>query len=135
MSPRFITGKKPPSGHYSSGVLANNFLFVSGQLPINPDTGEISLGSISEQVMYCLSGVEEVLKLAGGTKFNIVNITVYIDDINHWNKVNDSFKSFFGNHKPARCIVPTEKLHHNASIEIEAIAYIESLDDTESKLC
>lgn len=112
-------------GHYVPGMISNGMLYISGQLPVDANTGKIVKGDIVVQTEVTLNNLERVLKAAGLKKENVVQCRIYISDIEFWDSVNDVYKTFFGDHKPARAIVPTQKLHHNASIEIEAIAEME----------
>lgn len=111
-----------PKGHYSQAVEFRNLIFVSGQLPINPFSGEIMKGDIEEQTSRVLENIEIILKDSGSDKNSILKTTVYISDMANWPKVNEVYKSFFKKHKPARAVVPTNELHHEVLIEIEAIA-------------
>ena len=113
------TNKK---GHYSSGVLLGNTLYISGQLPMDPETGKPTGGGIEEQTRTALANVERVLQAAGLGKENVAMCRVYIPDVSLWDAVNDVYAAFFGTHKPARVVVPTRELHHGALVEIEAIA-------------
>lgn len=113
-----------PAGHYSQAIVHNNVIYVSGQLSINPITGEKEYGSINEQVERALSNIELILSEAGSSKNKILKMTIYIPDIKLWDKVNDTYSKFFGEHKPARVIVPSRELHFGLSVEIDAIASI-----------
>ena len=111
-----------PAGHYSQAVEFNDLIFVSGQLPVNPETNEKVLGTIDEQTHQALKNVKAILKAAGSNLQNVIKVTVYISDIALWDKVNKIYATYFGDHKPARAIVPTRELHHGFKIEIEAVA-------------
>ncbi|MCX7787724.1 MAG: Rid family detoxifying hydrolase [Spirochaetes bacterium] len=120
-----LTKEAPiPKGHYAQGILAGGFLFISGQLPIDPETGDLVSGGMEEQAVQVLRNLEAVVKAAGGSKEDVVKVTVYIPDIGQWSAVNRIYGEFFGNHKPARSIVPTRELHYGALLEVEAIAWI-----------
>ena len=113
-----------PSGHYSQAVVHNNIVYVSGQLPIDPKTGEKCLGSIEEQTKQVLENVSEILKAAGSDMNQVLKITLYVSDIELWGRVNTVYSEFFDKHRPARAVVPTRDLHYGFKIEIEAIAAI-----------
>ncbi len=115
----FDTNKK---GHYSPGVLVGNILYVSGQLPMDPVTGTLAAGGIAEQTRAALNNVERVLNAAGLTRNDVAMCRVYIPDVALWDAVNEVYADFFGEHKPARVVVPTRALHHGALVEIEAMA-------------
>lgn len=119
------THKAPrPGGHYAQAMVYNDMVFVSGQLPIDPATGEKKLGSIEEQTEQVLSNVAAILEAAGSGLHNVLKTTVYISDIALWDKVNSVYARFFGDHRPARAMVPTKALHHGFLVEIEATAFI-----------
>ena len=119
------TQKAPrPGGHYSQAMVYNDLVFVSGQLPIDPSTGEKKLGPIEEQTEQVLSNVAAILEAAGSGLHNVLKTTVYIADISLWDKVNTIYARFFGDHKPARAVVPTRELHHGFLVESEAMAFI-----------
>lgn len=120
---RIQTNDAPsPGGHYAQGVSHGGFLFVSGQLPIDAQTGEKKTGTIEEQTRQVLDNVLAVVAAAGGDKSHIVKTTVYISDIDLWDRVNEVYAKFFGLYRPARAIVPVKELHHGFQIEIEAVA-------------
>ena len=113
-----------PSGHYSQAIVHNDLVFVSGQLAIDPDTGEKKLGPIEEETRQVLSNLAMILKAAGSDLHKVIKTTVYVSDISLWGKVNSVYAEFFGDHRPARAVVPTRELHFGFKIEIEAIAAI-----------
>ena len=119
---RLITLDTKKKGHYSPGVLAGNTLYISGQLPIDPETSQLVAGGIQAQTKAALGNVDRVLTAAGLAKTDVAMCRVYIPDMAYWDTVNDIYAAFFGEHKPARVIVPTRELHHGALVEIEAIA-------------
>ena len=120
---RIETDKAPkPRGHYAQGVSHGGFVFVSGQLPIVPATGEKITGSIEEQTRQVLDNVFAVVEAAGSDKSRIVKTTVYVSDIELWGRVNEVYAAFFGLYRPARAVVPVKELHHGFKIEIEAVA-------------
>lgn len=113
-----------PRGHYSQAVQFNDLIFVSGQLPLNPFTGEPIKGDIEEQASQVLENIETILKDSGSDKRKILKTTAYISNMSHWPRVNEVYKKFFGKHKPARAVVPTKELHYGVMIEIEAVAAV-----------
>lgn len=113
-----------PAGHYSQAIAHDNLLFISGQLSIDPNTGEKKFGSIEEETLQTLENMELILKEAGTCKEKVLKVTLYIPDIQLWDRVNKVYKEFFGYHKPTRSVVPTKDLHYGFKIEIEAIAAI-----------
>lgn len=113
-----------PGGHYSQAIVHENLVYVSGQLAIDPRTGEKRIGTIEEQVRQALHNVAAVLEAAGSDITHVLKTTVYISDIELWARVNVEYAKFFGNHRPARAVVPTKTLHYGFQIEIEAVAAI-----------
>ncbi len=122
---KLISGNTSKGGHYSPGVLSRGTLYISGQLPIDPNTGKIAEGGVAEQTRTALGNIERILLAAGAQKENVVLCRVYIPDISLWDEANTAYTEFFGAHKPARVMVPTTTLHHDALVEIEAIAEME----------
>ncbi len=114
-----------PAGHYAQAIVHNGLVFVSGQLPIDPSTGEKRVRSIEEQAEQALRNVEAILRAAGSSLNKVLKTTVYISDIALWDRVNAVYARFFGDHRPARAVVPTRELHFGFQIEIEAIAALE----------
>jgi 2-iminobutanoate/2-iminopropanoate deaminase len=110
------------AGHYSQGVAYNGLLFVSGQLSIDPATGEHKTGSIEEQTEQALSNVHAVLKAAGSDWDRVLKVNISVADINLWDAVNKVYGRVLGEYRPARAVIPTGPLHHGFLIEIEAIA-------------
>ena len=111
-----------PAGHYSQAVVYNNIVYVSGQLPIDPKTGEKCIGSIEEQTEQALKNLAAILQAAGSDLNKVIKTTVYVSDIELWGRVNEVYSKFFGEHRPARAVVPVKDLHFGFQIEIEAIA-------------
>lgn len=117
------TDKAPRAGgHYTQAIESGGFIFISGQLPIEPVTGEKILGSIEEQTLRVLKNIEAIAVAAGSDLNHIIKTTVYVSDIDLWGRVNAVYAQFFGEHKPARAVVPVNPLHFGFQIEIEAIA-------------
>jgi len=112
-----------PNGHYSPVIEHRGILYLSGQLPIDPLSKQI-LESIEEQTQQVLLNIEFLLNEAGSSKNQILQTRVYISDIDLWDKVNEVYGQFFGDHKPVRSIVPTRELHFGCLIEIEATAMV-----------
>lgn len=114
-----------PAGHYSQAIVHNNLVYVSGQLPVDPETGEKKIGSIEEQTEQVLKNLAGILKAAGCGTDQVIKTTVYISDMELWGRVNAVYSRFFGEHRPARAVVPTRNLHFGFQVEIEAIATTE----------
>jgi 2-iminobutanoate/2-iminopropanoate deaminase len=113
-----------PGGHYSQAIVHQGLVFVAGQLPIDPASGEKRVGSIEEQTAQALKNVAEILKAAGSGLDRVLKVTIYISDIELWGPVNRVYAEVFGEHRPARAVVPTKELHFGFQIEIEAVAAV-----------
>jgi 2-iminobutanoate/2-iminopropanoate deaminase len=111
-----------PGGHYSQAMTYDGIVYVSGQLPIDPQTGEKQLGSIEAQAEQTLKNVAEILKASDSDLSRVLKMTIYISDISLWEAVNSVYARMLGEHRPARAVVPVKDLHHGFQIEIEAIA-------------
>jgi 2-iminobutanoate/2-iminopropanoate deaminase len=112
------------NGHYSLAVVHNDLVFVSGILAINPDTNVKQFGTIEEETLLVLKNLELILEKTGSNKDHVLKTTIYIPDISLWDNLNKIYSQFFGDHKPARAVVPTKNLHYDFKIEIEAVAAI-----------
>ncbi|MGO1117697.1 RidA family protein [Rhodovibrionaceae bacterium A322] len=115
-----------PQGHYSQATVANGFLFVSGILGIKAEDKEVTVRSFEEQTLICLDNLREILTAGGSSLQQVAKVTIYVDDVAKWGVANALYAEFFGEHRPARAVVPTGPLHHGFEIEIEAIALVES---------
>ncbi|MBK9154831.1 MAG: RidA family protein [Chloracidobacterium sp.] len=111
-----------PKGHYSPGFEHNGLIYVSGQLPMTLDTREPFTGDIEEQTELALRNVETVLKTAGSDLRHVVQMTIYVSDMELWGAVNKRYSEVMGDHRPARAIVPVKDLHFGTKIEIQVIA-------------
>ncbi|SDJ00960.1 RidA family protein [Alteribacillus bidgolensis] len=117
-------GNLKSNGHYALATVHQNIVYVSGQFSINPETREKKFGTIEEETIQALKNVEIIIEAAGSKKEQILRMTLYIPDVKFWGKVDAVYKEFFGEHIPARTIVPTNELHFGFKIEMDAIAYI-----------
>ena len=113
-------------GPYSQAVAVSQgkTVYLSGQIPIDPSVGEITVSDIQSQTKQVLSNLNNVLKEAGGDLSNIVKTTVFLSDMNDFSAMNEIYASFFTKDCPARSTVEVSKLPKNAKVEIEAIAVI-----------
>ncbi|MHA4765570.1 RidA family protein [Bacillus altitudinis] len=117
-------GNLKSNGHYAFATIHQNTVYVSGQFAINPETTEKEFGPIEEETLQALKNVEMIVEAAGSKKEKILRMTLYISDIELWDKVDAVYTEFFGEHKPARTVVPTNALHFGFKIEMDAIAYV-----------
>ncbi len=120
-----FTEKAPkPIGPYSQAVLVGGFLFISGQIPIEPSTGKLVENDFEIAVKRVLDNIKAIVEAAGGSMDNIVKVTVYLRDINKFSSFNEIYKQYFPKDPPARVVVEVSNLPKNVDLEVEAIAYI-----------
>ena len=117
-----IDTKAVNKGHYVPGIISRGVLYISGQLPMNHETGIMETGDIAAQARMAPHNVDLVLRTAGTSREYVTMCRVYIPDMALWDEVNSIYAEFFGEHKPARVVVPTRELHHGVLVEIEATA-------------
>lgn len=113
-----------PTGHYSQAVVHQGLVYVSGQLPTDPITGERQLGSIEAQARQALGNLKAILEASGSDVAHVLKVTIYISDIELWGRVNAVYAAFFGEHRPARAVVPVKELHYGFQIEVDAVAAV-----------
>jgi 2-iminobutanoate/2-iminopropanoate deaminase len=121
----YTSSAPTPAGHYSQAMIHNGLVYVSGQLPIYPATGEKELGPIEKQTRQVLENLREILIQSGSDLDKVIKTTVYISEITLWDEVNEVYAEYFGKVRPARSVVPVNELHFGFQIEMEAIAAIE----------
>ena len=110
-------------GPYSQAIKVGNLVFISGQIPIIPATGEILRGDIKLQTRQALENLKHILEAAGSSLDNVVKTTVFMKDLNDYTAINDVYKEFFTNKPPARATVQAARLPRDVGVEIEAIAF------------
>lgn len=110
-------------GPYSPALKIGNLIFVSGQLPIDPMTGEVVEGDIKAQAKKSLENLKAVLKPYSVDLRDIVKVTIFLKDMNHLQSVNEVYSQYFNNEFPSRSCIEVSRLAKDAKIEIEAIAY------------
>lgn len=115
-------GLAPPGGHYSHAVRAGGFVFVSGQLPIAEDGRRLHDAAFEAQAKQVLANVAAALRSAGSSVERLVQVRVYITDIDLWPAFNALYAQWAGDARPARAVVPVPQLHYGFKIEIEATA-------------
>ena len=111
-------------GTYSQATKVNNFLFVSGQIPLDPNTMELVEG-IENQINQVFENIRQILKADGMDFSNVVKLSVLLDDLNHFEKVNEIMANIFSKPYPARAAYEVSKLPKGSSVEIETIAFKE----------
>ena len=119
------TEKAPAAvGPYSQGVKAGDFVYTSGQLPIDPQTGQLVQEDIQSATRLALNNVKAVLEQGGASLETVVKVTVFVKDMNNFGAINEVYAEFFTDHKPARSLVEVARLPKDGVIEIEAIAIV-----------
>jgi 2-iminobutanoate/2-iminopropanoate deaminase len=111
-----------PGGHYAHATGWGDLIFVSGQLAPRPDGSHTSGESFDVQARQAIANMLAIVEAGGGTKGSILRCTVYLVGVDHWAAFNAIYAEIFGDHRPARSVVPVPQLHHGYLIEIEAIA-------------
>ena len=112
-------------GTYSQGIKSDNFVFTSGQIPINPQSGELIKGDFKSEVKQVLINLNGVLKGGGSSLQQAIKLTVFLTDLSHFAQVNEIFDEFFPDNPPARSAVQVSALPMNARIEIDAVGHVE----------
>jgi 2-iminobutanoate/2-iminopropanoate deaminase len=125
MKKEIIISKKVPAaiGPYSPALKIGNLIFVSGQLPIDPDIGEIVKGEIEAQARGSLENLKAVLESYSVDLENVVKTTIFLKDMNNFSRINKVYGEYFTSQFPARSCVEVSRLPKDADIEIEAIAF------------
>ena len=119
-----ITAHRGPqaAGPYSTAVRLNGFIFLSGQIPLDPVTGQLVTGSIEDQTARVLENLKLVLEAAGSTLEDVVKTTVFLKDMNDFARMNAAYGRYFPSEPPARSTIEVARLPRDVHIEIEAIA-------------
>ena len=118
-----ISTKHAPAaiGTYSQGIIYDNLIFTSGQIPIDPNTNEVVSNEFKIQIEQVLYNLDQVVKAAGSSKNNIIKLTVYLTDLSNFDVLNNAFELFFIDYFPARSVVEVSALPKGVQVEIEAI--------------
>ncbi|MGL5550184.1 MAG: RidA family protein [Culicoidibacterales bacterium] len=111
-------------GPYSQAVLAGDTLYVSGQIPFDPQTMTLVSDDVQEQTHQCLKNLQAIVEAAGLTMKQIVKVGIFITDMDEFALINEVYAQYFSEHKPARSTVQVARLPRDVKIEIEAIAVI-----------
>ena len=120
-----VTDKAPAAlGPYSAAVKSGNVIHVSGQLPVDPATGEFAGEDIASQTRQSLTNIQNILAAAGATMANVAECTVLLDDINDFAGMNEVYGEFFSEPFPARAAFEIAALPKAAKVEIKAVAYL-----------
>jgi len=115
-------GVPTPRGPYSPAVRAGDFIFVAGQVPVDPATDQLSTGDIQHETRLALDNVRRIVEGAGGSLADIVRVGVYLADGSEFARMNEVYAEFFGRHKPARTTIVC-KFAADIRIEVDCVAY------------
>ena len=117
------TSKAPqPIGAYNQAIISNGFVFTAGQVPIDPETGNLIEGNFKERVRRVLMNLKSILEEAGTNLSNVAKFTVFLTDISNYTEVNEVFNEFIRDEAPARSLIEVSSLPAGADIEIDCIA-------------
>ncbi|ODS32744.1 MAG: endoribonuclease [Candidatus Scalindua rubra] len=124
MQKEIVSTKNAPKaiGPYSQAVRFDNLIFVSGQIPIEPKSGEIVKGNIEEQIKQVLENLKNILGAGGSSLQNVLRTTIFLTNLDHYTTVNETYSQYFEEFPPARSTVQVSKLPKDVHIEIDVIA-------------
>ncbi|HEV2757407.1 MAG TPA: RidA family protein [Actinomycetota bacterium] len=125
MSKQVVSTSSAPAavGPYSQAIVSNGLVFCSGQIPLDPSSGELTGGTIAEQTRRCMENLAAVLEAAGTSLANAVKVTAFLTDMNDFAEFNDAYGEFFGDDPPARATFAVAALPKGAEVEVECIAH------------
>lgn len=126
MSKQVISTPNAPAaiGPYSQAVRAGNLVFVSGQIPLDPATGQLVGGDIGVQTEQVLENLAAILEATGSSLAQVVKATVYLRDLGEFGRMNEVYAKFFGENPPARATVQVARLPREAAVEIDVVAEV-----------
>jgi 2-iminobutanoate/2-iminopropanoate deaminase len=116
-------GGASPRGHYTPALRAGDFIYVSGQGPVDPLTDKLAPGDVGFQTRLTLSNIRRILEAAGAELTDVVKCSVFLRDIGEFQNMNRAYAEFFGDHKPARTTVEAKFHQAEMLVEIDCVAY------------
>jgi 2-iminobutanoate/2-iminopropanoate deaminase len=116
-------GGASPRGHYTPAMRAGDFVYVSGQGPIDPVTDKLAVGDVEFQAQLTLSNIQRILEAAGVGITDVVKCSVFLRDISEFHNMNRAYAAFFGDHKPARTTIEAKFHQAEMLVEIDCVAY------------
>ena len=116
-------GGASPRGHYTPALRAGDFVYVSGQGPIDPVTDKLAVGDVEFQTQLTLSNIQRILEAAGVGITDVVKCSVFLRDISEFHNMNRAYAAFFGDHKPARTTIEAKFHQAEMLVEIDCVAY------------
>ncbi len=125
MSKQVVATSNAPAavGAYSQAIVSNGLVFCSGQIPLDPSSGELVGGSIADQTRRCMENLAAVLEGAGTSLANAVKVTAFLTDMGDFPEFNEAYAEFFGDDPPARATFAVAALPKGAEVEVECIAH------------
>ncbi|WP_159567355.1 RidA family protein [Budvicia diplopodorum] len=111
-----------PGGHYSHACISGGMVYLSGQLPVSLQGGSLGDRPFAEQVEQVLFNIDACLRASGSSKDKLVQVRIYIVDMNLWPEFNRLYSQWIGDHRPARIVAGVARLHFDSALEIEALA-------------
>lgn len=114
------------NGHYSTAIVSNNTLYISGQLPIGPDGTHHEKENFEKQFEVIFKNIKHILEVSGSSETQIVKLTAYISDVKLWPIFNALYAENMGTHKPVRTVVPVAALHYGYLLEVDLIAEVKT---------
>ena len=118
-----------PHGHYSQGMRCGDLVFISGILGNNQHWPPGTEPAVEQQALSCLLQIEAIAQAAGSARSLIVRVGIFVTDVASWPQVNEVYADFFGDHRPARIVVPCGSMRFNSLIEMEAVAYLDRAEE------
>lgn len=112
----------PPAGHYSHVCIGGGLIYISGQLPVNPEGIPLCNATFREQIEQALRNLDNCLSIAGAGRQDLVQVRIYVTDIKKWAVFNEIYTEWIGDHRPARAVAGISELHYGVAVEVEAIA-------------
>jgi len=119
----FPDGGATPRGHYTPGVRAGDFIYVSGQGPVDPVSDQLVITGVEEQTTITLGNIARILDAAGASVTDIVKVSVFLRDIGDFAAMNRAYSAFFGDHKPARTTIESKFHKSEMLVEVDCVAY------------
>jgi 2-iminobutanoate/2-iminopropanoate deaminase len=124
MEPVYTKNAPDPIGPYNQAIKANGFVFISGQIPIDPQNGELVSGSIEKETEQVMKNLENILLESGSSFDKVVKTSIFIKSMDDFGKINTVYGNYFKNNQPARETVEVSALPKNVNIEISCIALV-----------
>lgn len=119
-----IFNENSPRGHYSPAMIHGDTIYVSGQTSADPSTGLPAEGGFEAEMLMALNKMESVLKAAGVDRNSVIKCQIYLTSMDLWDKANEVYSKFFGEHKPARIVLPVGELNKGCKVELDVFAAI-----------